>query len=194
MRSRSSKTDPAPSSESPRELPETVVVGYLHRPHGVRGELRVEIESDNPERFAPGSELIAQLPRRPGRRLRIARFRSVAGGGIVAFEGCVSREQAEELRGGRLEIERTRVPAAPPGLYYHYELVGCRCFEAAAGELGEVVDLVEDGGGHLLRIRRGGRELLVPFVEAFLRRVDVERGRIDLALPPGLLETCASGS
>ncbi len=86
------------------------------------------------------------------------------------------------------------MPAPPAGFYYHYELVGCRCFEAAEGELGEVVDLVEDGGGHLLRIRRGVRELLVPFVEAFLVRVDVERGRIDLRLPPGLVEICASGS
>lgn len=173
---------------------DTVLVGVLSRPHGVRGELRLEIHSDNPERFEPGSELVLVPSRGPRRPVRVTGFRPVRGGGLITIEGCETREAASELRGARLEVERSRVPAAPAGFYYQYELVGCRCFEAAHGELGEVVDLVEDGGGHLLRIRNGGREILVPFVEAFLERVDVAARRIDLRLPPGLVETCASGS
>lgn len=194
MPSRSASEPEPPSDTLTTEEPETVLVGYLGRPHGVRGELKVEIHSDNPERFAPGSELLLRAPRRPPRAVTVASFRPVRGGGLIAFEGCDTREEAAELRGARLEVERSRIPAAPPGCYYHYELVGCRCFEAEAGELGEVVDLVEDGGGLLLRIRGGGRDLLVPFVAAFLERVDPAAGRIDLRLPPGLVETCASAS
>lgn len=194
MPSRSASEPEPPSDTLTTEEPETVLVGYLGRPHGVRGELKVEIHSDNPERFAPGSELLLRAPRRPPRAVTVASFRPVRGGGLIAFEGCDTREGAAELRGARLEVERSRIPAAPPGCYYHYELVGCRCFEAEAGELGEVVDLVEDGGGLLLRIRGGGRDLLVPFVAAFLERVDPAAGRIDLRLPPGLVETCASAS
>lgn len=192
MSSRSAS--PEPAAPGPEAAEETVLVGILSRPHGIRGELRVEIHSDNPERFEPGSELLLVPPRGPRRPVRVTRFRLVRGGGLITIAGCESREEAVELRGARLEVERSRVPAAPAGFYYQYELVGCRCFEADHGELGEVVDLVEDGGGHLLQIRNGQRELLVPFVEAFLERVDVEAARIDLRLPPGLVEICASGS
>jgi ribosomal 30S subunit maturation factor RimM len=54
--------------------------------------------------------------------------------------------------------------------------------------------VVEDGGGVMLIVEGKGRRVPVPFVKQFLLDVDVARGRIDLALPPGLLETCASTS
>ena len=76
----------------------------------------------------------------------------------------------------------------------HREQYGCRCRDAAAGDLGEVVDLVEDGGGLLLVVDDGQRRVPVPFVRAFLRRVDPEGREIELELPPGLLEACASRS
>jgi 16S rRNA processing protein RimM len=191
MPSRSASPEPGAKEGT---ADETILVGVLSRPHGIRGELRLEIHSDNPARFAPGSELLLVPSRGPRRPVRVRRFRPVPSGGLIAIEGCETREEAEELQGARLEVERSRVPVAPAGFYYQYELVGCRCFEAAHGELGEVVDLVEDGGGHLLRVQSGGRELLVPFVEAFLERVDVAARRIDLKLPPGLVEICASES
>lgn len=182
-------------SATERSLPEKILVGRLLRPHGLRGEIKVEIHSDYPERFEPGSELIATLPRRPAQRLRVRLFRLVRGGGLVAFKGYETRDQAEELRGARLEIERSRVPKAPPGSFYHYELEGCHCFDEEHGELGQVTDVIEDGGGHLLQLSRGGdHQLLVPFVKAFLVQVDIEEGRIDLRLPEGLVEICESES
>ncbi len=63
---------------------------------------------------------------------------------------------------------------------------------AGHGELGEVTEVIEDGGGTLLRVEGQGRGLLVPFVDAFLVSVDVAAGRIELALPPGLVEICSS--
>lgn len=191
MPSRSANREP-PEDDGSAE--ETILVGILSRPHGIRGEIKVDIHTDNPRRFDPGSELLLVPARGARRAVKVTGFRPVRGGGLITIEGCESREDAAELRGARLEVELSRVPEAPAGFYYQYELVGCRCFEAAHGEIGEVVDLVEDGGGHLLRVRSGEREVLVPFVEAFLERVDVAGGRIDLRLPPGLIEICESGS
>lgn len=170
---------------------DTVVVGVVVRPHGVRGELKIEIESDNPKRFTPGNDFWLALPHAPARRVHLETFRSVRGGALIALEGVDTRDAAEELRGARLEVDVRDVPPPPPGLYYHYELVGCRCVSAAGEELGQVVDVVEDGGGHLLRLRQGSREVLVPFVEAFLKRLDVPDRRIEMSLPPGLVEICA---
>lgn len=189
----SSRSATETAAGTPADRSETVLVGAIIRPHGLRGEVRVEIHSDVSERFAAGAELWA-VRGSVRRRLRVGSSRIVRGGALVLFEGCSSREQAEELRGHRLEVEMARVPPAPEGLYYYFELAGCRCFDAAEGDLGVVSEVIEDGGGVLLRVGDGERTLLVPFVEAFLRAVDVEGGRIDLELPPGLVETCASRS
>jgi 16S rRNA processing protein RimM len=180
---------------------EVIVVGRLVRPHGVRGEHKLEVLSDNPERFEKGNELLLGFPwrdGRPGYRLplrvvRVRAYRQVRGGALIGFEGCDSREDAEMWRNGELSVERSDVPAAPEGLHYYFELVGCRCRDREAGELGEVVEVVEDGGGHLLRLQQLDRELLVPFVDAFVERLDVEAREMDLRLPPGLVEICGSG-
>jgi 16S rRNA processing protein RimM len=114
-------------------------------------------------------------------------------GARVRFEGITDVDGAETLRNLTLEVELSQVPPAEPGTYYYFELLGCRCSDGGQ-DLGEVVDLVEDGGGLLLIVADGDQRIPVPFVERFLRGVDVVGKRIDLELPPGLLETCASRS
>ncbi len=198
MSSTSSKT------EGRGDLPQTVTVGRVLRPHGLRGEVVVEVLSDVPGRLDPANSLLlvregqppvpvvvaahaAEAPGRPGplagRRMR-ARLR---------FAGVDDRDAAEALRGAWLEVERSQVPPAPAGEYYHYELVGCRC-SVAGQDLGTVVEVVEDGGGLLLIVSDGSRQVPVPFATRFLRAIDVASGRIELDLPPGLIETCASRS
>jgi 16S rRNA processing protein RimM len=204
MSSTSSKTDP------PSDLPataETIAVGRILRPHGLRGEVAVEVLTDAPRRLDPGSSLFLvregeapvplvvvgrRAPATPGRG-KGTPGRTRRDLALLRFVGVDDRDAAEELRGAWLEIERWRVPPAPPGTYYRYELLGCRCVSAGE-ELGEVVEVVEDGGGLLLVVSDGRREVPVPFVARFLRAVDVERRRIDVDLPPGLIETCASRS
>jgi 16S rRNA processing protein RimM len=198
MSSRSSKTER-------RDLPERVTVGRVLKPHGLRGDVVVEVLSDVPERLAPGSRLAAVAdPEAPAAgkaasstgaiELEIVASRPHNAGRRLRFAGRDDRDAIEELRGLWLTVERPAVPAPPAGTYYHYQLVGCRVRDAEAGELGEVVDLVEDGGGLLLLVSDGTRQVPVPFVASFLAEVDVASGRIELALPPGFLEACASKS
>ncbi len=175
------------------DLPTTVTVGSVVRPHGLRGELSVRIESEVSGRFDPGSELLAVVPGKPTRRVKVASRRDFRGGALLTFVGIADRDAAESLRGASFEVERERVPPAEPGVYYQFELIGCRCTEGEK-DLGMVVDVVEDGGGLLLIVEDGDRRLPIPFVQSFLREVDVDRGRIDLELPAGLVETCASRS
>ena len=171
-----------------------VVVGRVLRPHGVRGAVIVEPHSDNPERFASGARLLARREGGAPRAVVVAGARPHGKALLVEVEGVVDRDAAELLRGCWLEVPAREVPPAPPGSYYFYELVGCRCHDRRAGELGEIVDLLEDGGGLLLLVERPGARLLVPFVERFLRGVDREQRRIELELPEGLVETCTSPS
>ena len=188
MTSTSSTTDRTPP-------PERVLVGILVRPHGVRGEALVAPRSEREERFAKGSELWLVKPGGAPERVRLESSRPYRDGWLVTFEGISERERIESLRGAVLEVGRDEVAAPPEGSFWLFDLVGCRCHDREEGELGEVVDVVEDGGGWLIVVARsGGRRLVLPFVETFVEAVDVAAKRLDWNLPVGLLESCESRS
>jgi len=191
MKSSSSTTD-----ASDGQLPEQIVVGFVLRPHGLRGEAIVDVQTDRPgERFAPGARLRLTPERGAPRELTVRRAVPSRGGLRVAFEGVADRDGAEALRGGRLEVPRSAVPPAESGSFYHFELVGCRCVDEREGELGRVAAVVDGPGGVLLELERpAGGKLLLPFVEPFLVRVDPAGRVIEWRLPEGLSEACASGS
>ncbi len=208
MSSRSSTSTPrSGSAEAPgstadpgsaRQWPDTVIVGRVRKPHGVRGEVRIEVLSDNADRFVAGVELQlvpSELSRGlTPRTVTIERSRPDKGDLLVHFEGIEDRDAVEGWRGALLEVDRASVPAAEDGTYYYFELVGCRCHDRQAGDLGEIVDVLEDGGGLLLLTRHGDRELPIPFVNRFIEHIDIQAGRIELNLPPGLVELCTSKS
>jgi len=191
MSSKSSKTE---RSSTPIKY-ETVTVGHVRRPHGVRGEVVVESMTDLAERFAPGAQLSGVSP--DGKQeidLTVDQARAHRGALLVSFDGYRGRDEAEALRDFELVIDRSNVPPAPEGAHYFFELVGCQCRDQQLGALGEVVDIVEDGGGVLLSIQmieawRNG-QVLVPFVDAYLVSVDTAEKQITLNLPEGLVEIC----
>lgn len=180
---------PAPSGTAA----DRVSVGRILRAHGIRGELKVEVWSDVEGRFARGAEMYLNVHGRY-RKVRIEQVRPERGNLLVRLEGIATREQAEELRNARLEVDVDEVPEAPEGFYYHFQLEGCVCRDETAGLLGEVVEVVEDGGGTLLRVEKDGRSVLLPFVDDFLQGVDIAGKRIDFRLPEGLLDICTSKS
>jgi 16S rRNA processing protein RimM len=159
----------------------------------VRGEVLVEVLTDVLDRFDVGKEVLLDRSGEEPRRMRIASRRRHERGLLLGFEGVPDRDGAERIKGASLVAERAGSLPAPEGSYYYYELLGCRCRDRGHGDLGEVVDLIEDGGGLLLVVGDQRRELLVPFVEPFLKRVDTAEGLILLELPEGLVETCGSG-
>jgi 16S rRNA processing protein RimM len=177
-----------------RHLPETVVVGRVGKPHGVRGEVTVEALTDVPDRFAVGQSLLLNLRDRIGRSVEVVASRPHGAAWVVKLQGCEDRDQAADLRGALLEVALDDVPPPPEGSWYHYQLIGCRCVDREAGNLGRVVEVVEDGGGWILEIEDNGRRLLLPLVEAYLLRVDVANGLIETDVPRELIETCASTS
>lgn len=171
--------------------PETVLVGRVVRAHGLRGDVLVEVLSDVGTRFEPGARVL--VCHGSGlEELEILRSRPYKDHLRVCFAGLQDRTAAEGLRGAELVVERKDVPMAPEGSFYYFELMECSCHDVHAGDLGEVVGIVEDGGGLLLEVARAERRLLVPFVRSFVIAVDIGARRIELDLPPGLIETCAS--
>ena len=166
-----------------------VTVGRIGRPHGIRGEVTVEVRTDSPElRFAPGS-VLATEPARVG-PLTVAAARWHSGRLLLSVEGVRDRTGAEALRGVVLsaEVDDSEVPDDPEEFFDH-QLRGLAAYTVDGTHLGEVDDVVHLPGQDLLSVRReGGREVLVPFVAEMVPDIDVEAGRITLDLPDGLLD------
>jgi len=171
-------------------LPAGILVGWIRRPHGIRGEVRVDVQSDNPERFVPGAELILRMPSGECRLMKIATSRSERDCMLIGFEGIADRNAVESWRNARLEIEEGALPALPAGEIYIFELVGCECFDRQAGHLGRVAEVIEDGGGLMLLVEKEGRILPIPYAKTLVPEVDVATRRIGVDLPDGLIEAC----
>ena len=174
------------------ELPAYVEVGRVRRPHGVRGAVLVRPSTDVATRFDAGSSLEIALADGRRRSLTVVAAASHGDALRVTLAEVTDRDEAEALRGGSLEVRRESTPPAPAGSYYYFELAGCRCTDVTEGALGDVVDVSEDGGGLLLEVDDGERRLTIPFVREYVREVDVKQRRIDLELPLGLVDACAS--
>ena len=166
-----------------------LVVGQIVRPHGIRGEVVVEVTTDRPDaRFVPGSVLATDPA--PAGGLQIEAVRPHQGRLIVAFDGVLDRESAEALRGVRLCVDSADVAdSEDPDEFNDFQLVGLAAVDAAGQRLGEVVRIEHGPAADLLVVRLvEGRDALVPFVRAIVPTVDLAAGRMVLTPPEGLLE------
>ena len=167
-----------------------VVVGRIGKPHGLRGEVTIDVRTDEPEvRYGVGGTLRAQAPGGADSTLTVSAQRWHRGVLLVRFAEATDRTAAERLRGSVLW---TSLPAdarpQDPEEYYDHQLVGLAAYDVDGTALGEVVGLVHGGAQDLLTIRTpDGREALVPFVKALVPEVDVAAGRLVIADRPGLV-------
>ena len=166
-----------------------LVIGRIVRAHGIRGEVVVEVTTDEPDvRYAVGAVLDTDPPDRGP--LAVEAARPHQGRLIVAFDGILDRDGAEALRGVRLCVESADLPPpTDPDEYHDFQLVGLRAVDVAGGELGEVTGVRHGPGADLLVLRRpAGGTALVPFVKAIVPSVDLAGGRVVLSPPEGLLD------
>jgi 16S rRNA processing protein RimM len=163
-----------------------LVVGRVGRAHGVRGEVSVEVRTDDPDaRFAPGSSLATEN----AGPLTVETVRAHSGRLLVRFAGIEDRTAAETLRGLLLLVDSADIPPVEdPDEFYDHELIGLTAVTADGTSLGEVVDVEHPGQDVLVVRRTSGEDALVPFVGAIVTSVDVPAGRIVLDPPPGLLD------
>lgn len=169
-----------------------VLVGRIGKAHGIRGDVTVDVRTDEPDRrFAPGSVLRVEAPRGSSSTLRtltVERARWHSSRLLVVFEEVPDRTAAESVRGLLLHAE---VPAdespEDPDEYYDHQLIGLAAYDVDGRRLGEVTSL-QHGAQDLLTIRTPeGRDTLVPFVKALVPEVDVRGGRLVVADRPGLV-------
>lgn len=170
-----------------------LVVGRVGRAHGVRGEVSVQVRTDDPgRRFAPGT-VLATDPAALG-PLTVGSVRWHLGRLLVRFDGLADRTRAEELAGALLLVDSAAVGTPEdPDEFNDHDLIGLVAVTVAGDRVGTVTDVLHHGQDLLVisaagaGAGAGAGETLVPFVRAIVPEVDIAAGRLVLDPPPGLL-------
>ncbi|MGK8523430.1 ribosome maturation factor RimM [Nocardia asteroides] len=170
-----------------------LVVGRVAKSHGVRGELVVEVRTDEPEaRFAPGVTLRGRLPRSAQLRdFTVESAREHSGRLLVFLAGVTDRSAADALRGMLFVVDSADLPPSEdPDEFYDHELEGLEVRLADGTVVGSVREVLHSAAGELLEVRAAddGREILIPFVTAIVPTVSLADGVIVIDPPEGLLD------
>lgn len=167
---------------------EFVTLARVRKTQGRRGEVAVEVHSDVPGRFAAGLKLSALAKDGTRRELQIEDVWPHKGMMVLKFAGVDSINEAETLLASELQVPRSERAQLESGWNYVSDLTGCTVFDGGR-EIGKVED-VQFGAGEapLLIVRAGSKTYEIPYAEAYLMSMGLERKQIRMLLPEGMLE------
>ncbi|MEM7642382.1 MAG: ribosome maturation factor RimM [Pseudomonadota bacterium] len=165
-----------------------VCLGAITGSYGVRGEARVKSFCADPSAIGDYGPLTDDQ----GRSYKLTVIRPVKGGYAVRLSGVPHKEAADALRGQRLWVPRTALPATDDDEFYHSDLIGLTAVDTGGADLGRVHAVHDHGAGDLLELRpKGGAPVLVPFTKAIVPTVDLGARRLVVDPPEGLFDTDA---
>lgn len=159
----------------PKNPVQMAVIGAAH---GIKGELRIKTFTGDPLALADYGPLFAD----DGRTFEIETIRPAGDMVVVRLKGVRDRSAAEALTGTALFVDRSALPDADEGEFYHADLVGLAVRDETGATIGKVTALQNYGGGDILEITHAGRKgVLIPFTHAAVPEIDIAAGfvRID---------------
>jgi 16S rRNA processing protein RimM len=160
----------------------TLVVGRILKAHGLRGEVSVEVRSDDPDRFAEGSTVFLE----DGHPLTVAHARPHGARLLVTFAEASDRTAADRLRARLLVVPESWAPDLPEGEYWPFQLQGCEVVTETGRPLGVLTEVIPNPANDLWVARSGDTETLVPAIRQVVVSVDVVAKRIVVREIPGL--------
>ena len=166
---------------------ELVTVGFILRPHGVQGELKVRFASDDRRELAHDT-LIGVLV--PGKEVWFAHVESVRPcqkDQLVKLAGIDTKEKALELSGGELVVHPENLQKLPAGEYYHYQLIGMEVIDEDDQKLGTLEEIISTGSNDVYVVRSGREEILLPAIDEVIRQVDPPKKRMVVRMLEGLV-------
>lgn len=165
--------------------PEFLVVGKLRKPHGLRGEVLMEVITDFPERLKPGVEVFMGEDLQP---LHIQSTRWHKQLLLILFNEYHDPESAGECRNQLVYVPTVDRPALPEGEYYQHQLIGLRVISSDGDDLGSIEKILDTGANDVLILRSPqGSEILLPMIESVIGEIDLEQGEMRVNLLPGLV-------
>ena len=161
-----------------------LAVARIAAAHGVRGEVRCEVLTDFPDRFASTKHVYGGADRHI---ISIVRVRRVRTGVLLKLEGVDTRNDAEQLRGMVLYVKDTDAVSLPADTYFWHQIVGLHVRTLDGQELGVIADILPTGSNDVYVVRGDGREILLPAIHDVVRNIDLDNGCMTVELLEGLL-------
>ncbi len=171
----------APPPAEPREG--YTAVGRILKPHGLKGEIRVEAFNPAAPNLQPGRTVYINSV-----RSKILRARADRGAWIVQVSGFSGRDAVEGLRGLLLEARDADVSRDDADSYFIHELIGLRVITNTGEELGRISEVLQSGAADVYVIRDGAREVLIPAIGEVVDSIDLGAGEMRITPLAGLLD------
>lgn len=173
-----------------RETPEYLLLGEVLRPHGIRGELRLRLLTDHPERINDLEQVfLGRDPARPeADAYQVEHMRRNVEYGLLKLRGVDDREAADRLRGKFVMIDLAHAVPLEEGEFYLYQLIGVTVKTAQGETLGTITDVLETGANDVYVIDSPAYgEVLIPDTEEIVTEIDIDAGLMTVELPEGLI-------
>lgn len=165
--------------------PEYLVVGFLRRPHGVKGEMLMDVHTDFPERLKTGMTVFVG---EQYQSMVIASRRSHANGLLIRFRGIKTPEEAGLNRNTWVYVPTADRPELPEGEYYHHQLIGLKIVTDEGQDIGFLEDILETGANDVYVVRdANGNEVLLPAIPPVILNVDLADRLMRVHLLNGLI-------
>lgn len=169
----------------PSGEPAFIVVGRIRKPHGIRGEMILELMTEFPERLNAGCEVYIgqdyQLFHIKNCRGHYHRF-------IVSFDEYRTRNEVEGLRNQLVHVRTDTIPPLPDGEYYYHQIIGLRVISDNGDFLGNVSGIIETGSNDVCIVKaKSGQDLLLPVIDDVILSINTDSGEMLVHLLPGLI-------
>lgn len=171
-------------SGSPIGEPLYLSVGFLRRPHGVQGEIIMDLHTDFPERMKVGRKLFVGETYQP---MTLTSVRPHQSGLLVKFKDIQTPEEAGKYRNQWVFIQAKDAPPLPDGKIYQYELIGFKVVDENENPLGTLTEILETGANDVYVVKDdAGKELLLPNIPSVILDLDAGRRLLKVHLLEGL--------
>jgi 16S rRNA processing protein RimM len=174
----------ATSGDAPRSAQDSLELGRIGGPYGIKGWVHVQSFTDPPERLLKYRDWMLHRERAAPATMKVAEGRAQGAGLVVRLEGIEDRDQAARLQGALIRVARSALPKLRTREFYQADLVGLSVSNVEGVALGIVAHFVETPAGAVMVVRGGaGREHWVPATREHLAKVDLDTGRIVVDWP-----------
>lgn len=162
-------------------------LGFITRVHGTVGEVVAELDTDRPQLY---KKLASLFLLQKGQLIPyfIEKINISGNNAIIKFEDINTHPKAFDLKGSKIFLPAEKLTDRGDGHFYYHEIIGYELVDEEKGSLGPIMEVYNLEHSDLLAIEIEGKEVLIPIVDAFMKKIDKKKRQIIMSLPEGLIE------